>query len=84
MKLKFSNSFLLLFLRNMLITFSGLHQHQKEIKNRKRPFLLAKPLNYKGEKEMLLLDIYSLLEISCNQTSITVDARRAGFCPNYD
>jgi acetyl esterase/lipase len=67
----------------MFNSFSGFTQNQKEIKIEKDvPF--GEAINYKGEKEMLLLDIYSPLEIVAINRPAIMWMHGGGFGPNYD
>ena len=84
MKLKISIPItLFVFLAIMLNPFSGFTQDQKEIKIEKDvPF--GETINYKGEKEMLLLDIYSPLEIVDKKRPAIIWMHGGGFNVNFD
>ena len=84
MKIEISKSVILyFFLIIFLHPFSGFTQNQKEIKFEKDvPF--GEAVNYKGEKEMLLLDIYSPLKIITKNRPAIIWMHGGGFGPNYD
>lgn len=74
---------LFVFLTIILNPIRGLGQNQKEIKIEKDvPF--GETINYKGEKEMLLLDIYSPLETVAKDRPAIMWMHGGGFGPNYD
>ena len=84
MKLKnFKPVFLFVFLIIIFNSFSGYAQNKKEIKIEKDvPF--GEAIYYKGKKEMLLLDIYSPLEMVAKNRPAIMWMHGGGFGPNYD
>lgn len=84
MKLKIFNPvFLFVILAIILNPFCGFTQNQQEIKIEKDvPF--GESINYKGEKEMLLLDIYSPLEKVNKNRPVIIWMHGGGFNVNFD
>ncbi|WP_339712611.1 alpha/beta hydrolase [uncultured Kriegella sp.] len=75
--------FLFVFLAIILNPFCGFNQNQKETKIEK-DVVFGETMNYKGEKEMLMLDIYSPLEMVAKKRPAIMWMHGGGFGPNYD
>ena len=84
MKIEISKLVILfVFLSILLHPFNGFTQNQKEIKI-ENDVSFGETINYKGEKETLLLDIYSPVEIDAKNLPAIMWMHGGGFGPNYD